>query len=73
MDIFEASKSGNFDRVLELLNLDALNLDALNPKYNSTPLLHASYEGRLEIVQLLIKKGANVNALDILNRTALLH
>ena len=38
-----------------------------------TPLIKAARNGNLQIIELLLEKGANVNAFDLLGRNALYH
>ncbi len=54
-----------FTRVIELLLESGADIEikATN-KDEATPLAWAVYFGKLEMVQLLVKKGASVNAID---------
>jgi ankyrin len=56
-----AARSGNVDAVKALLDAHA-SVDATDPEYKQTPLMVAARGGYAPIVQLLIKRGANVNA-----------
>jgi tetratricopeptide (TPR) repeat protein len=56
----EAAKSGDVNRVLNLLDQGA-GIDATN-KEGETALMWASYWGQTEVVDILIRKKANVNA-----------
>merc|ERR1712113_207668 len=49
------------------------NVDACDEKYGLTPLMLASVEGHLDIVKYLVEKGANVDAFDDKNYTAMMH
>merc|ERR1712113_992837 len=49
------------------------NVDACDEKYGLTPLMLASIEGYLNIVKYLVEKGANVDAFDDKNYTAMMH
>ena len=62
MDIFQAAKTGNIDRVRELIAAGA----DVNQQNNDgwTPLHWAAYNGHQEVVQALIAAGANVNQQD---------
>jgi len=70
MDIFEASRTGNLDRVKELI--DSVDVNA---RYylGNTALIGASGEGHLEVVKELIAHGADVNALNNIGDTALMY
>ncbi|XP_036354710.1 E3 ubiquitin-protein ligase MIB2-like [Octopus sinensis] len=46
-----------------MLSKDSVNLEIVNKKYR-TPLLEAVSDGHLGIIQRLIARGANVNAVD---------
>ena len=60
MDILEASKTGNLDRVRELLD-SGVDIETKD-EHDHTPLYNAVDNQNVEIVKLLIKRGANVNA-----------
>jgi ankyrin repeat protein len=60
MDILEASRTGNLDRVRELLD-SGVDIETKD-EYNHTPLYLAVSNQDVEIVKLLIKRGADVNA-----------
>ena len=70
MDIFEASRTGNLERVKELI--DSVDVNA---RYylGNTALIGASGEGHLEVVKELIAHGADVNALNNIGDTALMY
>ena len=53
-----------------LLAADA-NVDARSSGLDKTPLFQAAFENRIEIAQLLLDHGADVNAVDALGRNAL--
>lgn len=69
--MFEAVRSGNIAQVKTILKGGA---DA-NHKFSLdwTPLMWAAYWGRLEMAELLLDSGADVNAQDQYGATALLH
>jgi len=58
--IHEAVEKGNIEAVLKHI----ANGEDINTKdeWNSTPLFYAAYGGHKEIAELLIAKGADVNA-----------
>ena len=60
MNIFEATQSGNIERVTELLN-EGVDVDS-RYENGSTPLMFAAQNNRLDVAKFLIKKGADINA-----------
>jgi len=67
MDIFEAAKEGNLDRILELIQEEVdLNIryESFGTGLKQTPLHIAASEGHLDIVNALIAAGAHVNVKD---------
>ncbi|MBS1659747.1 MAG: ankyrin repeat domain-containing protein [Bacteroidetes bacterium] len=63
-DISVAAKIGYYERVLELLDLDpelTNRLPAHDGYYSGAPLRNASAAGHIEIVKLLLERGADVN------------
>ena len=69
-DIFETINNGNFEDVKTLLekNPGLLELKGINGR---TPIFLAVTGDHVEIVELLINKGANLNALDKSKRNCL--
>ena len=57
-EIHEATSAGDIDRVRALLDAGT-NVDE---KRLATPLYYASRDGKFEIAELLVKRGADVNA-----------
>jgi uncharacterized protein len=62
MDIFELSALGNLDQVKKLIGSSPLLVNSFSPD-GFTPLALAAYLGQKEVVEYLILKGANVNAI----------
>lgn len=63
-DISIAAKIGYYDRVLELLDQDPALVNRIpgyDGYYSGLPLRCASAAGHIEIVKLLLERGANVN------------
>ena len=65
--IIEAVKRGNIEQVREILDGDISQRDACMPQDGATPLMFAAMLGHLQIVQLLVEKGCNINAQDTVN------
>ena len=62
-EVFEAARTGNTERVLELIDVDSSLLDIADSNVN-TPLLCAFAGKHLDLVQQLIERGANVFAMN---------
>ncbi|XP_036354945.1 E3 ubiquitin-protein ligase MIB2-like isoform X2 [Octopus sinensis] len=61
--LHDAVQKRKYKLVFLLLNQDSVNLEIVNKEYR-TPLLEAVSDGHLGIIQRLIARGANVNAVD---------
>ena len=61
VDIWEAAETGNIEAVKKHL-ANGADVDAKDDTYKRTPLHGAAMKGRKEIAELLIAKGADVNA-----------
>eukprot|EP01104_Vermistella_antarctica_P015491 TRINITY_DN5107_c0_g3_i2.p1 TRINITY_DN5107_c0_g3~~TRINITY_DN5107_c0_g3_i2.p1 ORF type:complete len:761 (-),score=145.34 TRINITY_DN5107_c0_g3_i2:342-2624(-) len=55
-----ASNTGDLPAVRRLVGRHRVNVDSRHPEENCTPLIFASSEGYLEIVQCLVDNGANI-------------
>ncbi|KAH9515488.1 Ankyrin repeat and SAM domain-containing protein 6 [Bulinus truncatus] len=66
-DIIEAAKHGNSQRVREILEQDPSQKDAHSPQDGATPLMFAAMTGRLDIAELLVLKGCDVNKQDLIS------
>ena len=70
VDIWEAARTGNVEAVKQHLAAGA-DVDATVEEDRTTPLHGAALNGHKEVAELLIAKGANVNAKDGFGRTPL--
>lgn len=74
-NLVTAARAGNYDQVKELLargadadTEDISGLEDTSPLLNTRPLLFAIYHGNLQMCQLLIENGANVNMVQWASR-----
>lgn len=65
--IIEAVKQGSVEKVRDILDRDISQRDACVPQDGATPLMFSAMLGHLPIVQLLVEKGCNINAQDVVN------
>jgi ankyrin repeat protein len=63
LDLFEAAATGTQDRLEQLLHLDRTTVNSYSAD-GWTPLHLAVFFGRLNIVHVLLKSGANVDAIS---------
>jgi outer membrane protein assembly factor BamB len=61
-ELFDAARSGNRERVAQLLDA-GVDVNA-KARYDATALMFASDRGHLDIVRLLVERGADVNVAD---------
>ncbi|CAG2219568.1 unnamed protein product [Mytilus edulis] len=72
--IHAAVYEGNVERLEALINTGVhINFQASQHKYKVTPLMIAASRGLLEVVRLLIQKGAKIDQLDNFKRPALMY
>jgi len=64
--------SNDRDDIIQLLADRGMNIEAMGAFNGETALMEASRSGKLNAVDTLLKKGANVNATDKDGRTALI-
>jgi ankyrin repeat protein len=62
-ELFSAVAAGNLDRVRELLATDPQAVGVKDDQ-GATPLHYATLNGHREIVELLLERGADINARD---------
>ncbi len=70
--IFHAIRHNDLD-VLERIIKQGADVNDTNNMFKTTPLIEATILGYLEIVELLIEKGADPNIRDTEGKTALIH
>jgi len=70
LDLWEAARAGDLG-VIERRLASGVSVNALDGKLGLTPLSWAAISGRAEAVELLIQRGANVNAVNRDGGTAL--
>ena len=69
VDLFSAIRNNNLDALKRNLNTTSLNS---RDRRGATPLMHAAAYGSIEAMKLLLEAGADVNAANDFNATALL-
>ena len=65
--IIAAVKCGNIDRVQDILEGDISQRDVCMPQDGATPLMFSAMLGHFCIVKLLVEKGCNINAQDVVS------
>ena len=71
--LLAAVENGIHNEASELIESGADINAKTNEQYNETPLMLAAYWNEIEIVKLLLSKGADINTLDNLGWTALMY
>ncbi|XP_067651536.1 ankyrin repeat and SAM domain-containing protein 6-like [Haliotis asinina] len=66
-DIIDASKHGDITRIREILDIDLSQRDASAPQDGATPLMFAAMTGRLDIAELLVVRGCDINKQDTIS------
>ncbi|WAR13333.1 ANKS6-like protein [Mya arenaria] len=63
-DIIEAAKQGNIQRIRDILEVDVSQRDTCSVHDGATPLMFAAMTGRIDIAQLLVERGCDINKQD---------
>ena len=71
--LFEAARAGNAGAIAAALDLDSNKLYVRDPPYEWTLLHLAAERGHLDIVNLLLDRGLDVNTLESGDHTTALH
>ena len=71
LDMFGAVQAGNLAAVFRFLDVKGIDLEQRSPVTGLTALLLAAETGHLSIVELLLNRGADIDATDEQGRTAL--
>lgn len=66
-DIVDATKKGDVKRIRAILDLDPSQIDACSPQDGATSLMFAAMTGQLEIAQLLVERGCDINKQDTIS------
>ncbi|CAG2192383.1 ANKS6 [Mytilus edulis] len=66
-DIIDATKKGDLRKVRSILDLDPSQLDACSPHDGATSVMFAAMTGQLEIAQLLVERGCDINKQDTIS------
>jgi ankyrin repeat protein len=71
--LFEAAETGDLNRLVALLDADPSKLDAKKPPYSWSLLHVAAHQGRLPIVDELLRRGLDVNTREKGDNTYAMH
>ncbi|XP_076469828.1 ankyrin repeat and SAM domain-containing protein 6-like isoform X4 [Babylonia areolata] len=66
-DIIEAAKHGDKERIREILDQNPSQKDASSPQDGATPLMFAAMTGRLDVAELLVQRGCDINKQDLIS------
>ncbi|KAK7115007.1 hypothetical protein V1264_000957 [Littorina saxatilis] len=66
-DVIEAAKHGDMERIREILDQDPSQKDASSSQDGATPLMFAAMTGRLDVAELLLQRGCDINKQDIIS------
>ena len=69
-ELIKAAQSGNLEEARRLL-VEGVDIDAKEDFFAATALFFAAFAGHTDIVHLLLKNGADVEARNNKGRTAL--
>ena len=69
-ELMTAARKGDVRKAEDVIS-EGANVNGRDVNTNTTPLILASQNGHLNVVQLLLSKGANENAYDRMGRTPL--
>ena len=58
--IFKLIEEGNIDAVQKQIDVEGVSIET-EDSHGMTPLMHASWKGRTDIVEFLLKQGASPN------------
>ncbi len=61
------------NQIKDKINSDGNIIKYANPKSKKTILINAAFYGNKDIIEFLLEKGADINAIDIWRRTALMN
>ena len=59
--------TGDKERIREILDQDPSQKDACSPQDGATPLMFAAMTGRLDVAELLVQRGCDINKQDIIS------
>jgi ankyrin repeat protein len=71
-NIFEMCRAGDVNHLRSAISQNPEIVNTVDDSWSSSPLMMAAQAGHLELVELLIEAGANVNAQNDCNSTALM-